>query len=195
MIIDWDAHAADGTMKIFYEDPSVLTVSLHRDPIDFYPYTGLPTQTGAREGRGTNVNIVMPKTSGDAEYLLAIDEIVMPLYHQFSPDFVIACNGFDAHFSDQNTNLRMTSRGYYGLAQNLGKEMSKKLTVLMEGGYTDYNGKLTNSILAALIGKMPPYPVEIDVQSEALFKEGKPRKTFESNLELLKELLFDYYRF
>lgn len=195
MIIDWDAHAADGTMKIFYEDPSVLTVSMHRDPIDFYPHNGFIRQIGAREGRGTNVNVILPKTSGDEEYLMAIDEMVLPLYRQFAPDFVIGCNGFDAHFSDQYSQMRMTCEGYYNLVKRIRKEMGGKLTILMEGGYTEYNGKLTHSIILALTDKKLPYSREIDVRSDSLFKHGTPRKTLEKNLKNLKSLLYGYYKF
>jgi acetoin utilization deacetylase AcuC-like enzyme len=195
MIIDWDAHAADGTMKIFYDDPSVLTVSLHRDPIDFYPFNGFIRQIGAREGRGSNANIVLPKTSGDEEYEMAVEEIVMPLYHQFAPDFVIGCNGFDPHFSDQNSKLRMTSEGFYHLVRTLSQEMGKKLTILMEGGYTDYNGRLTHTIIAAQNLQDKPFPLEIDVQSDSLFKEGTPRKTFSNNIKELKILLSKAFKF
>ena len=195
MIIDWDAHAADGTMKIFYEDPSVLTVSLHQDPIDFYPHNGFIRQIGAREGRGTNANIVLPKSSGDDEFLLAFDEIILPLYRQFSPDFVIGCNGFDAHFSEENAKLRMTCEGYYHLVKKIREAMGGKITILMEGGYTSYNGKLTHSIVAALTNDDMPYSKEIDVRSDSLFKEGTPRKTFEKNLKNLKLLLSGYYKF
>ncbi|UCG69349.1 MAG: histone deacetylase [Thermoplasmata archaeon] len=194
MIVDWDAHAADGTMKIFYEDPTVVTISLHQDPIDFYPHNGFMRQIGAREGRGTNINVVLPKTSGDDEYLLAIEEIVLPIFHQFSPDFVIGCNGFDAHFSEQNTNLRMTCEGYYDLVKKLKEEMTGKFTILMEGGYTKFNGKLTHSIIAALTGKDVPYTKEIDIRSDSLFKEGTPRKTFEKNLKNIKQLLLGFYK-
>ena len=195
MIIDWDAHAADGTMKIFYEDPSVLTVSLHQDPIDFYPHNGFIRQIGAREGRGTNANIVLPKSSGDEELLMAMDQVVLPLYHQFSPDFVIGCNGFDAHFSEENTNMRMTCEGYYKLVSKLREEMGRKLTILMEGGYTNYNGKLAHSIIAALSNEKQPYSKAIDVRSDSLFKEGKPRITTEKNIEELKSLLYPYFKF
>jgi acetoin utilization deacetylase AcuC-like enzyme len=194
MIVDWDGHAADGTMKVFYEDPSVLTVSLHRDPVDFYPYSGFANQIGAKKGRGANINIALPKTSGDEEYFSAISEIVLPIYRQFSPDFVIGCNGFDAHFSDHNTKMRVTSEGFYGIVRGLSEEMEGKFTILMEGGYTDYNGKLAHSIISALQLKAPPYKSEIDVQSDSLFKEGKTHKIFESKLRELKALLSEFYK-
>jgi acetoin utilization deacetylase AcuC-like enzyme len=194
MIVDWDVHAADGTMKVFYEDPSVLTVSLHRDPIDFYPHNGFARQIGARAGRGTNINIVLPKTSGDDEYALAVKDIVLPIYRQFSPDFVIGCNGFDAHFSDPNSKMRMTSEGYYNLVKELKSVMKGKLSILMEGGYTEFNGKLTHSIICALTGEPPPYTHEIDIRSDSLFKEGTPHITFEKNLKNLKLLLSKIYK-
>ncbi len=194
MIIDWDVHAADGTMKIFYEDPSVLTVSLHQDPIDFYPQNGFIRQIGAKNGRGSNINIVLPKTSSDDEYVLAIKDIVLPLYEQFAPDFVIGCNGFDAHFSDQNSNMRMTCEGYYRLVRKLRQKMGGKFSILLEGGYTEYNGKLTHSIIAALTGENMPYKGEIDIHSDSLFKEDKTRTTFEKNLEHLKFVLLGHYK-
>ncbi len=194
MIIDWDVHAADGTMKIFYEDPSVLTVSLHQDPIDFYPHNGFIRQIGAKNGRGTNVNIVLPKTSGDDEYMLAIKEIVLPIYEQYAPDFVIGCNGFDAHFSDQNSNMRMTCEGYYKLVKKLKQKMTGKFTILLEGGYSEYNGKLSRSIIAALTEENMPFKREIDIHSDSLFKEDKTRTTFKKNLEHLKFVLLGYYK-
>jgi acetoin utilization deacetylase AcuC-like enzyme len=194
MIVDWDVHAADGTMKIFYEDPSVLTVSLHQDPIDFYPNNGFIRQIGAREGRGTNVNIVLPKTSGDEEYMMAVKDVVLPIYEQFSPDFVIGCNGFDAHFSDQNTNMRMTCEGYYKLVKKLKQKMGGKFAILMEGGYTEYNGKLSHSIIAALTGQDQPYKRELDIHSDSLFKEGAIRPIYKKNLEHLKFVLLGYFK-
>ncbi len=194
MIVDWDVHAADGTMKIFYEDPSVLTVSIHQDPIDFYPNNGFIRQIGAREGRGTNINIVLPKTSSDKEYLMAIKDVVLPVYEQFSPDFVIGCNGFDAHFSDENANMRMTCEGYYGIVKKLRDKMQGKLTILMEGGYTKYNGKLAHSIIAALTGEDQPYAREIDIHSDSLFKVGSTITTYQKNLEHLKFVLLGHYK-
>jgi acetoin utilization deacetylase AcuC-like enzyme len=195
MIIDWDVHAANGTMKIFYEDPTVMTISLHRDPVNFYPHYGFPAQIGAREGRGTNINMVLPKTSGDREYMMAIREVVLPLYRIFNPDFVIGCNGFDAHYSDQYSNMKMTATGYYDLVSVLKEEIEDNFMLLMEGGYTNHNGKLAHAIIAALNRGANPYPKEIDVRSDSLFKEGTPKSTMEKNINDVKTALYGIYTF
>jgi acetoin utilization deacetylase AcuC-like enzyme len=195
MIIDWDVHAADGTMKIFYEDPSVMTVSLHRDPVNFYPHTGFPAQIGARGGRGTNINMLLPKTSGDYEYMMAINRVVLPLFHIFKPDFVIGCNGFDAHYSDQYSNMKMTAVGYYNLVRTLKEEIGDNFMLLMEGGYSSHNGKLTHAIISALAREDNPYPREIDVRSDSLFKEGTPKTTMENNIKNIKTALWGIYKF
>ncbi|UCE75126.1 MAG: histone deacetylase [Methanomassiliicoccales archaeon] len=195
MIIDWDVHAANGTMKIFYEDPSVMTISMHRDPVNFYPHNGFPSQIGAREGRGANINIVMPKTSGDEEYMTAVKEVVLPMYRIFSPDFVIGCNGFDAHFSDQFSDMRMTSAGYYNLVRTLKEEIGENFMIIMEGGYTTYNGKLAHSIIAALTGEENPNPREIDARSNSLFKQGTPRTSMAKNIKDLKIALYGIHKF
>lgn len=195
MIIDWDVHAADGTMKIFYEDPTVMTISLHRDPVNFYPHNGFPAQIGARGGRGTNINMVLPKTSGDYEYMMAINKVVIPLYHIFNPDFVIGCNGFDAHYSDQYAKMKMTAAGYYNLVRTLKHEIGDNFMLLMEGGYSSHNGKLAEAIIAALSGDENPHPREIDVRSDSLFKEGTPKTTMDNNIKNLKTALYGIYKF
>ena len=66
-IVDWDVHHGNGTQDIFWDDPSVLFVSLHQWP--FYPGTGGPGEENA-----TTVNVPLPAGSGDDDYLRAFDE-------------------------------------------------------------------------------------------------------------------------
>jgi len=172
-----------------------MTISLHRDPVNFYPHYGFPAQIGARGGRGTNINVPLPKTAGDREYMLAINQVVLPLYRIFEPDFVIGCNGFDAHYSDQYSNMKMTASGYYDMVRTLKQEIKDDFMLLMEGGYTKHNGKLTHSIVNALMGLENPYPKDIDVRSDALFKEGTPKSTMENNIKNLKMALYGIYSF
>ncbi len=49
-VIDWDVHHGNGTQAVFYEDPSVLAVSLHESP--HWPYSGDADETGAGAGPG-----------------------------------------------------------------------------------------------------------------------------------------------
>ena len=65
----------------------------------------------------------------------------------------------------------------------------------MEGGYSSHNGKLAQAIIAALSGEENPHPREIDVRSDSLFKEGKPKTTMENNIKYLKTALYGIYKF
>src|SRR5205807_10269825 len=80
-IVDFDVHHGNGTQAIFWDDPSVLFVSLHQWP--FYPGTG-----GPAEGNETTVNVPLPAGSGDYEYLAAFDEVVEPAFRAFEPELV-----------------------------------------------------------------------------------------------------------
>lgn len=94
LIVDWDVHHGNGTQQAFYEDNSVLYMSIHRhDDGNFFPGTGGPTECGASNGLGFNVNIAwsggLNPPLGDAEYLAAFRTIVMPIAREFAPDIVL----------------------------------------------------------------------------------------------------------
>jgi len=195
MFIDWDAHAANGTMRIFYEDPTVLNVSIHRDPGDFYPHDGYLHQIGRGIGRGSTVNIPLPEGASDEEYMTALKQIIIPLYNQFDPDFVIGCNGFDAHFRDQYAKLQLTSQGYHDIAYELWKRMKGKLVVLMEGGYNRYTGQLAHSLLSGLVGLPNPVKDSVDSLSYTVTRQQKIHKITDERMAELKQLLSEFYDF
>lgn len=94
LIVDWDVHHGNGTQQAFYEDDTVLYVSIHRhDDGNFFPGTGGPTECGAGTGLGFNVNIAwsggLNPPLGDAEYLAAFRTLVMPIAREFAPDIVL----------------------------------------------------------------------------------------------------------
>ena len=71
-----DVHHGDGVQAAFYDDPRVLTISLHENPRTLFPGTGLPDETGAE---GTSVNVALPPGTGDRHWLRAFDAVVPPL--------------------------------------------------------------------------------------------------------------------
>lgn len=96
-----DVHHGNGTQQIFYDDPSVLYLSIHRhDDGNFFPGTGASTECGSGAGVGYNVNIAwsggLNPPLSDAEYLAAFRTIVMPIAREFAPDIVLVSAGFDA---------------------------------------------------------------------------------------------------
>ncbi len=193
MIIDWDAHSANGTMQIFYDDPSVLVVSIHQDPHGFYPNTGFTEQLGRGKGLGYNVNIEMPKDAGDREYMLIFKEIVLPLYESYNPDFIIGCNGFDAHHKDNYTDLKLTSKGYYYISRTLGKIMQNKLAILNEGGYHKFNGELTYTIINGLLGEPNPFNENYDSLTVSVTSSEKINKIISERIDFLIKLLNEYH--
>nr|KAF6373826.1 histone deacetylase 7 [Pipistrellus kuhlii] len=101
LIVDWDVHHGNGTQHTFYEDPSVLYISLHRhDGGNFFPGSGAVEEVGAGSGEGFNVNVAwaggLDPPMGDPEYLAAFRIVVMPIAREFSPDLVLVSAGFDA---------------------------------------------------------------------------------------------------
>ena len=76
MIVDWDAHHGNGTQDVFYDDPSVLYVSLHQYP--HYPGTGWVDETGRGEGKGFTMNFPFPPGTGEEEYLEAFERVIIP---------------------------------------------------------------------------------------------------------------------
>ncbi|MFO7992108.1 MAG: histone deacetylase [Thermoplasmata archaeon] len=191
MIVDWDGHAANGTMRIFYDDPTVLTISVHRDPNGFYPHDGFLHQIGKREGRGYCVNVCLPAGSGDPEFKKVCESLVFPLANEFNPDFVIGCNGFDSHHSDPVVGLRFTSRSYHYIAKKLSMKYNGRSALLMEGGYEKFNGKLLHTLLSGLSLFDNPYEELEDNLSHSILQKGSICKETDEMLKELKNLLRD----
>ncbi len=189
-IIDWDAHAANGTMKIFYSSRDVLLISLHRDPVDFYPHEGFIHQIGRGEGTGYTVNITLPRGAGDKEYQIIFDEIINPIIKDFNPQFIIGENGFDAHYSDKRIGLALTSKGYVNILKRI-ISYKKVFVLIQEGGYTSHNREIAGSMMDYfLYGDEPSENVPI---SDRLVGEKKVSKNVNELISKLKFIFSDYF--
>jgi len=98
LVIDWDVHHGNGIQDIFYDSPEVLYFSTHQFP--FYPGTGGLDEIGVGAGTGYTVNVPLPATFGDDEYLRVFDDVLAPVARQYRPEFILISSGFDAHFRD-----------------------------------------------------------------------------------------------
>lgn len=134
MIVDWDVHHGNGIQKIFYEDPNVLYISLHRhDEGNFFPGTGDIQEVGSGKGIGKTINIAWSSDInevamiGDAEYLAAFRSIVMPIGREFNPSIVLVAAGFDA------ADGHPPNFGGYKLTPACFAQMTKQLMSLAEG--------------------------------------------------------------
>ncbi len=126
-IVDIDVHHGNGTQAIFWDDPSVLFVSLHQWP--FYPGSGRPG-----EGNETTVNVPLPAGSGDGAYLRAFDDVVSPTVEAYAPQLLLVSAGFDAHERDPLAQMQVTEDGFRRIAARCAT-LAPQVAAVLEGGY------------------------------------------------------------
>ena len=106
--VDVDAHHGDGVQTVFWDDPRVLTISVHETGHALFPGTGYPSDTGGPGAPGSAVNLALPSGTGDAGWLRAIDAVVPALVREFAPDVLVTQHGCDSHIMDPLTHLRVS---------------------------------------------------------------------------------------
>jgi len=148
-IVDWDVHHGNGTQQLFAAESDVLYVSLHQHP--FYPGTGLAGEIGEGAGKGTTVNLPMSAGADGPIYAEAFARVVIPIIHQFEPDWMLVSAGYDAHRSDPLAEIDLVEEDYGWMAGALNALIPKQRTVFfLEGGYN--LDALSGSISATLDG-------------------------------------------
>lgn len=162
LIIDWDAHHANGTQEIFYADPDVMLFDTHR-AAPFYPGTGLLEEVGAGTGEGTTVNVPLQAGAGDIALLTAFREILLPAARWFKPDIILVSAGFDPHRLDMALNVGEEGfAALTGLVQGLADELcGGRLALVLEGGYhLDSLSSSVRAVLQVLVGGSIPQVTE-----------------------------------
>jgi len=138
--VDVDVHHGDGVQAIFYEDPRVLTCSVHESGRFLFPGTGWLAERGTGAGEGTSLNIPLPAFSGDGPYLRAVEEVIAPAVRRFRPQVVVTQNGADPHHADPLAHLQVTMptfpRLYRALRDIAWDAAGGKWLALGGGGYT-----------------------------------------------------------
>ena len=138
--VDTDAHHGDGVQEVFYNEPRVLTISVHEDGRYLYPGTGLVRERGGTDAPGSAVNVPMPPMATDECYRFVTEEVVAPALRTFGPNVIVSQNGADAHWSDPLTSLGQTLPGYrwlYARIAALADELcGGRLVATGGGGYS-----------------------------------------------------------
>lgn len=109
--VDLDVHHGDGVQSIFWDDPRVLTISIHESPASLFPGTGFPSEIGGPNARGSAVNIALPAGTGDQGWLRALHGVVPELLEAFDPDVIVSQNGVDSHAEDPLAHLALSVDG------------------------------------------------------------------------------------
>jgi acetoin utilization protein AcuC len=137
--VDVDVHHGDGVQAIFYDDPRVLTVSLHEGPMTLFPGTGYPDETGGPGAEGSAVNVALPPGTDDAGWLRAFHAVVPATLRAFRPQILVSQCGVDSHLCDPLANLRLSVDGqraaYLALASLAAQLCDGRWVATGGGGY------------------------------------------------------------
>lgn len=172
LIVDWDVHHGNGTQEVFYSDPNVLYLSLHRyDDGNFFPGSGSPAEVGSGAGEGFNVNVAwtggLEPPMGDAEYLAAFRSVVMPIAQEFSPDVVLVSAGFDAAEGNPAPlgGYQVSAKCFGFLTRQLMTLAGGRVVLALEGGH-DLTAicDASEACVGALLGIQEPLPEEVLLQ-------------------------------
>ncbi len=117
--VDVDTHHGDGVQAMFYDDPRVLTISLHESGRYLFPGTGFPDEIGEGDALGTSLNVPLGPATAGTVYLEAFDAVVPPALDAFAPDVLVSQLGCDTHVTDPLAHLALTTDDYVALAERL----------------------------------------------------------------------------
>jgi acetoin utilization protein AcuC len=132
-----DVHHGDGVQAAFWDDPRVLTISLHEDPASLFPGTGVASEIGGPAAEGSAVNVPLPAGTGDAGWLRAFHAVVPPLVRAFEPQILVSQHGCDTHWSDPLASLELTidaQRHAHAALHALAHEVTGGRWLLTGGG-------------------------------------------------------------
>lgn len=157
--VDVDVHHGDGVQTVFYDDPRVLTISLHESPRTLFPGTGFPEETGAE---GTAVNVALPAGCGDSGWLRAFHAVVPPLLREFDPEILVSQHGCDSHALDPLANLMLSIDGQrtaYAALHDLAHETAGGRWISTGGGGYELV-QVVPRIWTHLIAEVSGHPVD-----------------------------------
>jgi acetoin utilization deacetylase AcuC-like enzyme len=133
-ILDVDVHHGNGTQGIFYRRGDVFTVSIHADPVAYYPFVwGYAHERGEGDGEGANLNIPLPLGTGDDGYIEALD-VAKKAIESFAPTALVLALGLDASEHDPLAALKITTAGFRRIGEAVAR-FGLPTVIVQEGGY------------------------------------------------------------
>jgi acetoin utilization protein AcuC len=135
--VDVDVHHGDGVQRIFWNDPRVLTISLHEDGRVLFPWTGFADEIGGPAAEGCAVNVALPPGTADSGWLRAFHSIVPPLLRSFEPQILVTQHGCDSHVFDPLAHMALSvdaQRASYAALHDLAHQFCDGRWVATGGG-------------------------------------------------------------
>jgi acetoin utilization deacetylase AcuC-like enzyme len=194
-ILDCDAHHGNGTQDIFYQDPSVLYMSLHQNPTTLYPGTGYTHEIGEGAGAGYTVNIPLPPGTSDLSYLKALREMFPPLVESFKPDLILFVIGADTYHADPLTELKLHMYCYPEIAKTVVEKANNvcdgKLLVELGGGYDVKSTAYAFYLITATVAEVKR--IEIKESSKFLREDPSIQRRVDQTLHEVKTYLSKFW--
>lgn len=175
--VDLDAHHGDGVEQIFWNDPRVMTISIHETGLLLFPGTGFAKDIGGPQAEGTAINVAVPASVGDAGFLRAAHAVVPQLLRAFSPQVLVTQHGVDGHRHDPLADLNLSVDGQRQLmldAADWADDFAHgKWLALGGGGYSPMKvvPRAWAHLVAIAAGKPIPAKTEIPESWRALAAE------------------------
>jgi acetoin utilization protein AcuC len=200
--LDIDAHHGDGVQEAFWNNPKVLTISLHETGQSLFPGSGFVEEIGEGEGKGFAVNLPLAPATEDATYLWAFEEIVPPLVEAFRPDFLCTQLGVDAHYLDPLTHLSLTTAAYEKLFAEMKTMAQGRWIAFGGGGYSlEVVPRVWTLAVAAMLGEnlsdtAPGIKAPLRDQSGPALTSNeihRAREYAQRSVEHIKKLIFPYH--
>lgn len=171
--VDIDAHHGDGTESIFYDDPRVLTISLHESGLFLFPGTGFANETGGPAAIGSAVNVALPAHTDDAGWLRAFHAVVPQIVRAFGPEVIVSQHGCDSHRDDPLTHLNTSVDAQREAALSLSSLTNElcegRWLAVGGGGYSIVN--VVPRVWAHLIAIVAGKPVPLRTETPLAWRE------------------------
>jgi len=171
--VDVDVHHGDGVQAMFYDDPRVMTVSLHESGRTLFPGTGYASEVGGPGAEGTAVNVALPAGTGDTGWLRAFEAVVPPVLEAFAPQIIVSQQGCDSHIDDPLAHLALTIDGQrrsYEMIHRLAHQLCEGRWVVVGGGgyeWVDVVPRAWTHLVAEVVGM----PIEPTTQTPQSFRD------------------------
>jgi acetoin utilization protein AcuC len=187
--VDIDVHHGDGVQAAFWNDPRVLTISLHESPATLFPGTGRPAETGGPEAPGCAVNVALPAGTRDAGWLRAFHAVVPPLLTEFKPQILVSQHGCDTHWMDPLANLELTvdgQRAAHAALHCLAHEVAGGRWLATGGGGYELVHVVPRS-WAHLLAEAAGHPLDPGIATPASWRAYVSRRTARAAPESMTE--------
>jgi acetoin utilization protein AcuC len=177
--VDIDAHHGDGVQAAFWDDPRVLTISLHQHPATLFPFTGLPAETGGPAAEGSAANVALPAGITDARWLRAFHAIVPPLLRAFRPQILVSQHGADTHRLDPLAHLEVSidaQRAAHAALHTLAHDLAEGRWLLTGGGGYDLV-QVVPRTWTHLLAEAAGQPIDPETQTPVPWRDYVAQRT------------------